>query len=72
MQTLLISAPTAIGLAVLVAMLILIGLLLRNRQRCPRDHSPLRLVSPDSGHHMVFRCPKCGFRKKTDIPVGRR
>jgi hypothetical protein len=69
---LLISDAMAIGIPVVVVMFAMAFLLLRNRQRCPKDRSPLRLVAPETGHHMVFRCPRCGYHRRTKVPLGRR
>jgi len=68
----LLSAPNIIALSVVVAVLVGIGLLLRNRVRCPKDHHAMNLVTPGKGRHMVFRCPKCGFERKSRARVGRR
>ena len=69
---LLFSTQNWISLGVVILFLGGIGWLLRPRQRCPKDRHALELVAPAKGKHMVFRCPKCGYQRKSRAPVGRR
>lgn len=67
----LMSTGTIVGIGLLVFAVVLSWALLRNRVRCPKDRAPMQLV-PGAGQHMVFKCPKCGHKKKTHIRKGRR
>ena len=67
------SPALTIGVPLLVVMVCLIAFLVRNRQRCPRDGASMDLVPPpQGGHHLVFRCTRCGLVRKTHLRVGRR
>jgi len=70
--TLLFSTQNWISLGVVVLLLGGIVWLLRPRERCPKDRHALELVAPPKGKHMVFRCPKCGYQKKSRAVVGKR
>ena len=68
----LVSGAQIAGIIVVLVAIVLITLLVRNRERCPKDGSGMRLVYPKAGKHMVFRCSKCGHEKKTHISKGAR
>ncbi|HMS17928.1 MAG TPA: hypothetical protein PKA37_13885 [Planctomycetota bacterium] len=69
---LLISGNVVAGILFCLACAGLLFVLVRNRERCPKDNASMELVRPKEGKHMVFRCPKCHHEKKTHITTGRR
>jgi hypothetical protein len=67
-----ISTGAVVGIAALVLFFLALLWLLRPREKCPKDKATMQLVTPKSGHHKVYVCPKCHHRKKTRIPIARR
>jgi hypothetical protein len=67
-----LTTPMIVGIILVAFTIGLLIFLMRNRERCPKDGQSMRLTTTRSSHHMVFKCPRCGHQKKTQIPVGRR